>query len=73
MRILRIIAVFVLSLMGFSLSAQQLDSLTRRTLSDKLGEYLSAIETEGMAKFFKPIAKRFGLTQEFAELGIFTQ
>ena len=47
MRILRIIAVFVLSLMGFSLSAQQLDSLTRRTLSDKLGEYLSAIETAG--------------------------
>ena len=34
---------------------------------------LSAIETEGMTKFFKPIAKRFGLTQEFAELGIFTQ
>ena len=47
MRCLRIIAVVVLSLIGVHLSAQQLDSLTRRTLSDKLGEYLSAIETSG--------------------------
>jgi hypothetical protein len=31
------------------------------------------MEVEGMAKFFKPIAKRFGLVQEFAELGIFRQ
>ena len=47
MRYIRIIAVVVLSLIGVNLSAQQLDSLTRRTLSDKLGEYLSAIETAG--------------------------
>jgi hypothetical protein len=37
------------------------------------GANLSALEAEGMTKFFKPIAKRFGLTQDFAELGIFTQ
>ena len=34
---------------------------------------LSDLEVEGMTKFFKPIAKRFGLTQEFVDLGIFTQ
>ena len=34
---------------------------------------LSAIEVEGMTKFFRPIAKRFGLTQDFTELGIFNQ
>lgn len=34
---------------------------------------LTSMETEGMNKFFKPIARRFGLTQDFAELGIFTQ
>lgn len=34
---------------------------------------LTAVEVEGMTKFFKPIAKRFGLVQEFTELGIFTQ
>lgn len=34
---------------------------------------LSKVEAEGMTKFFKSIAKRFGLTQEFAELGIFRQ
>lgn len=34
---------------------------------------LSAMEVEGMTKFFKPIAKRFGLVQDFIELGIFTQ
>ena len=37
------------------------------------GANLSAMEAEGMTKFFKPIAKRFGLVQEFAGLGIFTQ
>ena len=34
---------------------------------------LSAIEVEGMSKFFKPIAKRFGLVQDFVELGIISQ
>lgn len=37
------------------------------------GAELTAVEVEGMKKFFKPIAKRFGLTQEFNELGIFKQ
>ena len=37
------------------------------------GASLSEIETEGMTKFFRPIAKRFGLTQDFVELGIFVQ
>lgn len=37
------------------------------------GANLSIAEVEGMAKFFKPIAKRFGLVQDFVELGIFTQ
>jgi hypothetical protein len=37
------------------------------------GASLSPVEAEGMTKFFKPIAKRFGLTQDFVELGIFTQ
>ena len=37
------------------------------------GAELTAIEAEGMKKFFKPIAKRFGLTQDFTELGIFKQ
>jgi hypothetical protein len=31
------------------------------------------MEVEGMQKFFKPIARRFGLMQDFIELGIFTQ
>ena len=47
MRFLRVIAVSVLSLIGVSLSAQQLDSLTRQVLSSKLDEYLSAIEKAG--------------------------
>ena len=47
MRFLRCIAVLVLSLMGMSLSAQQLDSLTRQALSTKLDEYFSAIEAAG--------------------------
>lgn len=34
------------------------------------GADLTALEVEGMAKFFKPIARRFGLTQEFTELGV---
>lgn len=37
------------------------------------GADLSTMEVEGMSKFFKSIARRFGLTQDFAELGIFTQ
>jgi hypothetical protein len=37
------------------------------------GATLTPAEAEGMTKFFKPIAKRFGLTQDFTELGIFTQ
>ena len=37
------------------------------------GASLTATEAEGMAKFFKCIAKRFGLIQEFTELGIFVQ
>ena len=37
------------------------------------GADLTTVEVEGMKKFFKPIAKRFGLIQDFAELGIFTQ
>jgi hypothetical protein len=37
------------------------------------GAELTSTEVEGMTKFFKSIAKRFGLMQEFAELGIFTQ
>ena len=47
MRLLRIIAVVILSLAGPELSAQQLDSLTRHMLSTKLDEYFSAIETAG--------------------------
>ena len=34
------------------------------------GAQLSEIEVEGMTKFFKPIAKRFGLTQDFEKLGV---
>ena len=34
------------------------------------GAELTSMEQEGMRKFFKPIARRFGLTQEFADLGI---
>ena len=34
------------------------------------GANLSSVEVEGMTKFFKPIAKRFGLVQEFTDLGI---
>ena len=37
------------------------------------GAVLTEAEVEGMAKFFKSIARRFGLIQEFAELGVFTQ
>ena len=37
------------------------------------GAELTALEVEGMTKFFKPIAKRFGLVQDFTELGIFKQ
>ena len=47
MRFLRSIAVLVLSLAGMSLSAQELDSLTRQVLSTKLDEYFSAIESAG--------------------------
>ncbi len=47
MRFLRTIAVVILSLAGLELSAQQLDSLTRHTLSTKLDEYFSAIEAAG--------------------------
>ena len=35
------------------------------------GAELTAVEVEGMSKFFKSIARRFGLTQEFTDLGIF--
>lgn len=34
------------------------------------GAELSDLEAEGMTKFFKPIAKRFGLVQEFTEIGV---
>jgi hypothetical protein len=34
------------------------------------GAELTELEVEGMAKFFKTIAKRFGLMQDFAALGI---
>ena len=34
---------------------------------------LTTVETEGMSKFFKSIARRFGLTQEFADLGVIAQ
>ena len=37
------------------------------------GAELTTTEAEGMSKFFKSIARRFGLMQEFAELGVFTQ
>ena len=37
------------------------------------GANLSTMEVEGMSKFFKSIAKRFGLVQDFVELGILTQ
>ena len=37
------------------------------------GAELTSTEAEGMSKFFKSIARRFGLTQEFAELGVFYQ
>ena len=37
------------------------------------GANLTPKEVEGMQKFFKPIARRFGLMQDFIELGIFTQ
>jgi hypothetical protein len=37
------------------------------------GADLTAVEIEGMSKFFKAIARRFGLTQEFAKLGVFAQ
>lgn len=37
------------------------------------GAKLSSLEAEGMSKFFKPIAKRFGLIQDFQDLGIFVQ
>lgn len=47
MRILRYIVVLLLSLSGLSLSAQELDSLTRQLLTSKLDEYFSAIESAG--------------------------
>jgi hypothetical protein len=28
------------------------------------------MEAEGMTKFFRPIAKRFGLVQDFQDLGV---
>jgi hypothetical protein len=34
------------------------------------GATLTKAELDGMTKFFKPIAKRFGLTQDFIELGV---
>ena len=34
------------------------------------GADLTATEAEGMTKFFRPIARRFGLVQEFNELGV---
>jgi hypothetical protein len=37
------------------------------------GADLSTMEVEGMTKFFKPIAKRFGLTQDFMDLGLSTE
>lgn len=37
------------------------------------GAELTTAEAAGMSKFFKSIAKRFGLMQEFAELGIIAQ
>ena len=37
------------------------------------GADLTAVEAEGMSKFFRSIAKRFGLMQEFTDLGVFTR
>jgi hypothetical protein len=37
------------------------------------GVELSSVEADGMNKFFRSIAKRFGLTQEFEKLGVFVQ
>jgi hypothetical protein len=37
------------------------------------GADLTTMEVEGMTKFFKPIAKRFGLTQDFMDLGILVE
>lgn len=37
------------------------------------GADLSTMEVEGMSKFFKTIARRFGLTQDFVDLGILTE
>ena len=34
------------------------------------GAELTSMEVEGMSKFFKCIAKRFGLIQEFSDLGV---
>ena len=34
------------------------------------GVELTSVEVEGMHKFFKTIAKRFGLVQDFTELGV---
>jgi hypothetical protein len=34
------------------------------------GAELTTTEVEGMSKFFRCIAKRFGLIQEFIELGV---
>lgn len=34
------------------------------------GVELTAMEVEGMKKFFKSIARRFGLVQEFIDLGV---
>lgn len=34
------------------------------------GAHLTDIERDGMMRFFRPIAKRFGLVKEFAALGV---
>ena len=47
MRLLKHIAALALFLSGLNVSAQQLDSLTRKTLSDKLDEYFATIEPSG--------------------------
>ena len=48
MRLLKHIAALALFLSGLNVSAQQLDSLTRKTLSDKLDEYFTTIEASGI-------------------------
>ena len=46
-------------------------TFAERWLAWAEGAELTAVEVEGMKKFFKSIARRFGLIQDFAELGIF--